>query len=189
MADNKYLDQAGAKIIADKVKAAQETADKKYLKPENGIPSTDLAQEVQDAVKKAGTALQTFTESDPTVSAWAKSTTKPTYTASEIQDLLGITGLENYYSKEDVDGKISTIPKFAISVVDSLPETEQSETTIYLLKSGTESQNLYTEYIWTKGAWEKLGEQKVDLSGYAKTADLPTAMTAEEVEALFTAED
>lgn len=33
---------------------------------------------------KAMTALQSYTESDPTISAWAKAQSKPTYTASEV---------------------------------------------------------------------------------------------------------
>lgn len=33
---------------------------------------------------KVDSALQSYTETDPTVPAWAKATTKPTYTASEV---------------------------------------------------------------------------------------------------------
>lgn len=79
--------------------------------------------------------------------------------------------LEAYYTSEEVDAKISVIPKFKIEVVDTLPASEISEATVYLLKSGEESQNLYTEYIRVNGAWEKLGTQKVDLSGYSTKAD------------------
>lgn len=55
-----------------------------YSKPTNGIPKTDLDQSVQTSLGKADTALQTFTESDPTVPAWAKASSKPSYTASEV---------------------------------------------------------------------------------------------------------
>lgn len=74
--------------------------------------------------------------------------------------------LANYYTSEQVDQKIGAIPKFAISVVDSLPTSDISETTVYLKSSGSESQNLYTEYIYVDGKWEKLGEQNVDLTDY-----------------------
>ncbi len=79
--------------------------------------------------------------------------------------------LEDYYTSQEVDAKISVIPKFKIEVVDVLPTSGISEATVYLLKSGAESQNLYTEYIRAKGEWEKLGTQKVDLSGYSTKAN------------------
>lgn len=76
------------------------------------------------------------------------------------------------YSKIEVDQMISVIPKFAIQVVDSLPTTEISPTTIYLLRTGTESANVFTEYIYINGSWEKLGTQKLDLSGYSTTEQM-----------------
>ena len=55
-----------------------------YSKPSGGIPSTDLASAVQTSLGKADTALQSFTETDPTVPSWAKASSKPSYTASEV---------------------------------------------------------------------------------------------------------
>jgi hypothetical protein len=55
-----------------------------YSKPSNGIPETDLDSAVQTSLGLADTALQSFTETDPTVPAWAKASTKPSYTASEV---------------------------------------------------------------------------------------------------------
>lgn len=55
-----------------------------YSKPSGGIPATDLESAVQTSLDKADTALQSFTETDPTVPSWAKQSTKPTYTASEV---------------------------------------------------------------------------------------------------------
>ncbi|MBR2778478.1 MAG: hypothetical protein IKD75_15540 [Prevotella sp.] len=43
-----------------------------YIKPSGGIPKSDLASAVQTSLNKADTALQSFTETDPTVQAWAK---------------------------------------------------------------------------------------------------------------------
>ena len=74
--------------------------------------------------------------------------------------------------RSDLESKISAIPKFSISVVNSLPTSDISTSTVYLVKtSSTESGNLYTEYIYTNDAWEQLGTQSLDLSGYLKTAD------------------
>lgn len=63
---------------------ALERANQTYVIPVGGIPKTDLASAVQSSLNKADTALQSFTEVDPTVPAWAKESTKPTYTASEV---------------------------------------------------------------------------------------------------------
>lgn len=55
-----------------------------YTKPSGGIPKTDLAAAVQTSLGLADTALQSFTETDPTVPSWAKQSSKPTYTAVEV---------------------------------------------------------------------------------------------------------
>ena len=69
----------------------------KYEKPSGGIPSTDLASAVQTSLSKADTALQSFTETDPTVPSWAKAQNPPTEifwatygttTAAEVQAAL-----------------------------------------------------------------------------------------------------
>ena len=55
-----------------------------YQKPVTGIPKSDLASAVQTSLNRADTALQSFTETDPTVPSWAKQTDKPSYTYTEI---------------------------------------------------------------------------------------------------------
>lgn len=63
-----------------------------YSKPSTGIPASDLAQGVQTSLGLADTALQSFTEADPTVPAWAKASSKPSYTASEVGALASTGG-------------------------------------------------------------------------------------------------
>ncbi len=114
----------------------------------------------------------------------------------DIPDVSGfitkaVNDLVNYYTKGEVDQKISAIPKFKVSVVSVLPESGD-DATIYLVKdTGEESQNLYVEYIWVSDAWEKLGAQKLDLSGYVTTEALNAAIedfqTANDVNGLITA--
>lgn len=101
---------------------------------------------------------------------------KPISTAMQtaLDAKANASSLDNYYTKTQVDttvetleGQISAIPKFAVSVVDALPATGAAAT-IYLVKtSETETGNLYTEYIYVGGKFEKLGTQTFDLSGYA----------------------
>lgn len=88
----------------------------------------------------------------------------------------GVKIEEEYTSEQEVQDKIqeiteqtssgSTTPKFSIKVVTELPTTNISETTIYLLKTGEEDSNLYSEYIYVNNKWELLGTQKMDLSNY-----------------------
>lgn len=80
------------------------------------------------------------------------------------------------YSRAEINQKLSAIPKFSIEVVSNLPLSGSSET-VYLLKSGDEESNLYTEYIYVDGKWEYLGTQTVDLSGYALKDDVPVKLS------------
>lgn len=115
------------------------------------------------------------------LTGYAKTEELPTLTSQLTNDSGFITNavldLLNYYSKsqtytrEEIDQKVSAIPKFAIKVVDVLPSEDISSTTIYLLKAGNDSGDLYTEYLWTEGKWEILGSQRVDLSGYVKSVN------------------
>ena len=93
--------------------------------------------------------------------------------------------LDGEYTNEEIDQKISTIPKFTTKVVSSLPTTDISETTVYLVSSGDDSENLYTEYININGLWEILGTQKSTFSGSAKDVtydDTETKLGADNVQ-------
>lgn len=88
--------------------------------------------------------------------------------------------LANYYNKsqtltkDEINALVSAIPKFKIEVVTALPTSNIRETTVYLVKSGDDDTNLYTEYIHAGGKWEKLGTQTVDLTGYLTKEDADT---------------
>lgn len=87
-----------------------------------------------------------------------------------VSDLVNYYAKDQTLTKDEINTLVSAIPKFKIEVVTSLPSSNISETTVYLVKSGADSSNLYTEYIRANGAWERLGTQTVDLTGYAKEA-------------------
>lgn len=57
----------------------------------SSVAKSDLARDVQTSLGKADSALQSYTESDPTVPEWAKAPTKPSYTASEVGALPNTT--------------------------------------------------------------------------------------------------
>lgn len=76
------------------------------------------------------------------------------------------------YTKEEVDEKISAIPKFGILVVNSLPTENISETTIYILKEKETGTNKCSEWIYVDNSWEKLGDIDIDLSDYVSRSGL-----------------
>lgn len=94
--------------------------------------------------------------------------------------------VEEYDSEQEVQDKVqeiteninsgSTTPKFNIKVVDELPTTNISKTTIYLLRTGDEEDNMYSEYIYVNDDWELLGTQKLDLSNYYNKQEIDTML-------------
>ena len=74
--------------------------------------------------------------------------------------------------------EITSIPKFAIEVVETLPVDNISGTTVYLVKEKDSVGDLYTEYIYVNNAWENLGKQTVDLSSYSTTEQMNKAISA-----------
>lgn len=65
-------------------KIAKWFADLGSLAFKSTVAKSDLASDVQTSLGKADSALQSYTETDPTVPEWAKAATKPSYTASEV---------------------------------------------------------------------------------------------------------
>lgn len=74
----------GEKLSVLLGKIAKWLGDLKALAFKDTVEKDDLASDVQTSLGKADSALQSYTETDPTVPAWAKAATKPSYTASEV---------------------------------------------------------------------------------------------------------
>lgn len=114
------------------------------------ILKEDLAPSVKTSLEKADTALQSYTETDPTVPAWAKTPTKPTYTASEVGALSIDDANNNFAKKSD----ISTVYKWKGSkdTYDQLPTEGNSIGDIWNVKDTN------MNYGWTEdGIWDPLG--------------------------------
>lgn len=77
----------------------------------------------------------------------------------------------NPATKKYVDDAISGITEFEFSVVDELPQTGKKGV-IYLVAHAHGAQDIYDEYIWVTDKFEKIGNTDIDLSQYAKKADL-----------------
>lgn len=104
------------------------------------------------------------------------------------------TSIANVYTKTEADnkiaeavGKISTLKRV---VVDSLESVETpDENTIYMVAkaAGSGNQN-YDEYMYINSKFEKIGDTEVDLTDYAKTADVETKISTAKGEAIADAE-
>lgn len=88
----------------------------------------------------------------------------------------GICGL-------DANGRIplaqlGNLDTSLFKLVTSLPSSGESNK-IYIVKDGSDANDVYQEYYYTNGAWEKIGTHtvKVDLTPYAKTADVNVALS------------
>lgn len=74
----------------------------------------------------------------------------------------GVVDLSNtYYTRGEIDDKFKTIDLF--SIVESFPEGEEiNPNKIYLINNGGDEGNTFTEYIYTNGKWETIGNLSVD---------------------------
>lgn len=154
-----YLDQTGLERLVSNIKANFTTSTQ---------VGTAIDAKIANKADKA-TTLAGYGITDAKISGGTI-----TLGTSTITPLTSHQSLDSYYTKDEVDGKVSAIPKFSISVVTELPATDISTTTIYLLKTGSETNNLYTEYIYVDSKWETLGTQKMDMSDYLTKTDAST---------------
>lgn len=146
----------------------------KVLPGEFGF-TTDGSRKVYAAFAPNDVKEVAFKEDVPTKTSDLANDTG--FVTKTVSDLINYYTKSETYTQEEINQLVSTIPKFSIQPVPELPTEKISTTTVYLLTTGEESQNLYTEYIYVNGAWEKLGTQKLDLSGYALNSDIPTKLS------------
>lgn len=100
-------------------------------------------------------------------------------TSSNLEALTGdvenISGeLDSKISRVEAEHLISQIQQFKHEVVDVLPYAGNSST-MYLVPK-QDNPDVYEEYIWLEDSqkYEDIGSTAIDLSEYAKLADIPT---------------
>lgn len=86
----------------------------------------------------------------------------------KIKALVGTKAdASDVYTKTEIDNMLKVGIKY--EVVDSLPEEDIKEGTIYLVSNGSETEkNIYDEYMYVNNTWEKIGTTATDLDGYVK---------------------
>lgn len=95
--------------------------------------------------------------------------------------IAALNNLQNYYlktetyTKTEVNQLIATIPTFTIEIVEELPTTDISTSTLYLVpKTTAGTLDYYDEYInldGTTSGWEYVGKTEVDLSNFYTKAE------------------
>ena len=132
----------------------------------------DELKDVDDAYKAADEALA----GDIALKANQSDLTALSTVVGDADAKSGIFGIISDM-EEALKADITAIPKFAITVVESLPEAGEAAT-VYLVKEKESVGDLYTEYIYVNGAWEDLGKQTVDLSAYSTTEAMNAAISS-----------
>lgn len=104
-----------------------------------------------------------------------------------VNDLLYYYTKTDVYNKAEVRELIGAIDTLTMEVVSTLPVSDISTTTIYLLKQS--GSNVYDEYVYISDAWVKIGTTEMDLSGYLTVANFNIAIadyyTKAEIDAMI----
>lgn len=112
-------------------------------------------QEFTSELNKLGVKIEEVENKIPDVSNFITNT---------VDNLVNYYQKDETYNKEDINERVSKIPKMHFEKVDRLPDIGDEET-IYLVPSQNPSeQNECEEYIYIDGKYELLGTTKIDLS-------------------------
>lgn len=103
--------------------------------------------------------------------------------ALSLTNLTTAMAQNNIKMKEWVNTQIGNVKVFNILWVETLPTTDISTSTIYMVKdaSSTKENNIYTEYVYneTESKWETLGQVDtgtVNLEGYYTSEQIDTLL-------------
>lgn len=133
------------------------------------VDRSSLDSSTKASLSKADSALQSYTETDPTVPAWAKTPNKPTYTASEVGAISSLQA-DTFAKKSDITTVYSY--KGSVATVDALPTSNNNVGDVIKVTDTGVS------YAWDGTSWDDFG------------SDLTIrAITNTEIDAIFTTTD
>ena len=151
---------------------------------ENGL--LYLLQLLKPVISAAGeeNVIEAIQRNGVTLTVSNKTVNIPVPTDADIQALITAYG---YQTAQDVDAAIRTalsgITGVSFEFVQILPATGDPGV-IYLLPNSGSGTNVYDEYIYYNGAFEKFGTTEIDLSGYVQAAEMH-ALTNQEIDSIF----
>ena len=120
--------------------------------------------DAQGHISAYGDAVTSMPASD--VYSWAKASTKPSYTFSEIGSkptTISGYGITDAYTKTEVNNLVASVfhYKGTKATISALPSSDNTTGDVWHVTADG------SEYVWNGSAWEELGTV-VDLSGYAQ---------------------
>lgn len=144
---------------------------------QNKVITNALNGKQNTLVQGSGITIDTTDPKHPQISAnidYTNLINKPTKLSDFTNDENFITNtannLSNYYLKtetytqSEVNDLISQLASLSVEIVESLPTSDISTTTIYLINvSGT---NNYNQWMYINNAWANIGSTSVDLTNY-----------------------
>lgn len=92
-----------------------------------------------------------------------------------VNDLANYYLKSETYSKAEVQALIGAINQFHYEVYDVLPARGESNV-LYLIGPTGSGADKYEEYVYADGAFVKIGDTSINLSGYVTTQALNTAL-------------
>ena len=158
------------------------TADKVYIQYKSRYFGDDLKHDnICNILSATSTNAGVMSATDKRKLDSLSNYTLPTANSSTLGGIKIGSGLNI-----DSNGTVSVNNKLYILVnsLESVTTPDANKIYLVLNSSSTSETNSFTEYVWitsdTGGKWEKLGEFKtdVDLTPYAKTADVTSAINA-----------
>ena len=179
---NKYLDYAGLSYFANKIKALfVQKEDGKGLSTEDYTTAekSKLTNLPADAERNIITEIQrnglTVTPANRIVNI---------NVPVKVSDLSNDT---NFMSQTEVLNAISNAQHMTKEIVDVLPTTGE-DFVMYLVPEDGGTDNIYEEWLWINGSWEKIGDTAtvVDLTPYLKKTDM-VAITNVEIDNILAA--
>ena len=87
---------------------------------------------------------------------------------------------DTFATKSEVNNMISNLSSFEVAVVSALPKKGVRGTIYLMLASDGSGDDIYNEYLWIPDTskFEKIGTTRIDLTPYAKTADVANGYLA-----------
>ena len=99
------------------------------------------------------------------------------FVTSAVDNLVNYYTKAQTYTRDEIASLIASISTMSFKTVESLPTSDISTTTIYLVpKETSETENVYVEYIYVNGNWEIIGETSTNLDGYVTNDELATTL-------------
>lgn len=144
---------------------------------QNKVITNALNGKQNTLVQGSGITIDTTDPTHPQISAnidYTNLINKPTKLSDFTNDENFITNtannLSNYYLKtetytqSEVNDLISQLASLSVDIVETLPTTDISTTTIYLINVPDTTN--YAQWMYINNAWANIGSTSVDLSNY-----------------------